>query len=293
MSHAMPDAAGFRELTAGEFEQIRKLAHEKFGLNLRDGKETLVSSRLGKMIRSRKFSSFQEYIRFVVADGSGTALTELIDALTTNHTSFFREAGHFEFLRQTILPTLRERERIAIWSAACSSGEEPYSIAFCLLDELGEAALSRIRILATDISTRVLEKARQGTYPAEKFEGVPLQQLRRYVLRGEGASAGSYRVKPQIRATVEFARVNLMDSLLQFGPVPVIFCRNVMIYFDKPTQQDLVGRLADRLEPGGYLFVGHSESLNSVKHTLQYVRPAVYRKPPSGQFNALRSFGTQ
>ena len=284
-------SAGIGPLSAREFAQIQKLAYEKFGLSLRDGKETLVSARLNKTIRRLNFTSFQQYFQFVCDDTSGAALTELIDALTTNHTSFFREAGHFEFLTQTILPAVRERDTIAIWSAACSSGEEPYSIAFEMLDNLGEAAFAKVRILATDISTRMLDLARQATYPAERFSGVPLERLRRYVLRGAGESSGLYRVKPHIRAAVEFARVNLMESLSQFGPFSVIFCRNVMIYFDKPTQQDLVGRLTDCLEPGGHLFIGHSESLNNVKHSLQYVRPAIYRKNPGGELRLTGGLG--
>jgi chemotaxis protein methyltransferase CheR len=282
---------GIPALSAREFEQIQKLAYEKFGLNLRDGKETLVSARLNKAIRKLNFTSFQQYFRFVCDDTSGAALTELIDALTTNHTSFFREAGHFQFLSQTILPALRERSTIAIWSAACSSGEEPYSIAFNMLDDLGETAFNKVRILATDISTRVLDLARQATYPAERFTGIPTQQLRRYVLRGSGESSGVYRVKPHIRAAVEFARVNLMENLSQFGPFPVIFCRNVMIYFDKPTQQAVVGRLTECLEPGGHLLIGHSESLNSIEHTLQYVRPAIYRKPAKGDVRVAGGLG--
>ena len=285
------NSADIQALSAREFEQIQKLAYEKFGLNLRDGKETLVSARLNKTIRRLNFTSFQQYFRFVSDDTSGAALTELIDALTTNHTSFFREAGHFEFLSQIIVPTLRARDTIAIWSAACSSGEEPYSIAFNMLEDLGETAFKKVRILATDISTRMLDHARQATYPAERLNGIPVPQLRRYVLRGSGESSGLYRVKPHIRAAVEFARVNLMESLLQFGPFPVIFCRNVMIYFDKPTQQAVVGRLAECLEPGGHLLIGHSESLNGIKHSLQYVRPAIYRKPANGESRVTGGLG--
>jgi chemotaxis protein methyltransferase CheR len=284
-------SSGIQALSAREFEKIQKLAYEKFGLNLRDGKETLVSARLNKTIRRLNFTSFDQYFRFVCDDTSGAALTELIDSLTTNHTSFFREAGHFQFLSQTILPALRERSTIAIWSAACSSGEEPYSIAFNMLDDLGETNFSKVRILATDISTRMLDHARQATYPVERFNGIPVQQLRRYVLRGSGESNGFYRVKPHIRAAVEFARVNLMESLSQFGPFPVIFCRNVMIYFDKPTQQAVVGRLTKCLEPGGHLLIGHSESLNSIEHTLQYVRPAIYRKPGKGDVRVAGGLG--
>jgi chemotaxis protein methyltransferase CheR len=292
MSHPAAVMAGeVRPLTGREFEQIRRLAYEKFGLDLRNGKEPLVSMRLGKKIRELNLRSFQEYYRHVMEDQTGEALTAMIDALTTNHTSFFREAAHFEFLRQAILPGLRQRERIAIWSAACSTGEEPYSIAFCLLEELGEPALTKIRILATDISTRVLASARRAAYPADRFDGVPTHQLRRYLLRGEQRWKGWYRVKPEVRAVVEFRRLNLMEQFSQLGPFSVIFCRNVMIYFDKPTQQDLVNRLAGRLEPGGYLLIGTAESLNRVDHPLRYVQPAIYRKPEASHASTERGRG--
>jgi len=272
-----------RPLTPREFEQFRKLAYDKFGLDLHEGKETLVSTRLSKKIRELNFRSFQEYYRHVQEDSTGEALASLIDALTTNHTSFFRESAHFDFLRQTILPGLRDRDRLSIWSAACSSGEEPYTIVFCLLEALGEAALGKIRILATDISTRVLASAQRGAYTAERFEAMPAAQVHRYLLRGESRWKGWYQVKPALRAAVEFRRLNLMEPFSHLGPFPVIFCRNVMIYFDRPTQQDLVNRLAACLEPGGYLMIGHAESLNGVEHPLEYIRPAVYRKPAAGQ----------
>jgi chemotaxis protein methyltransferase CheR len=268
-----------RDLTPREFEQIRQLAYEKFGLKLQDGKESLVTGRLRKLIAKLQFKSFSDYYRHVLEDQSGDAMTALIDALTTNHTSFFREATHFELLRKTILPRLRDRDRISIWCAASSTGEEPYSIAFSMLEELGERDFAKTRILATDISTRVLAKAQQAVYPAEHFDGIPAERLRRWLLRGNGQSSGMYRVKPEIRAAVEYKRLNLMESFSQLGPFPVIFCRNVMIYFDKPTQENVVNRMADCLEPGGYLLIGHSESLNGCKHPFRYVAPATYRKP--------------
>lgn len=271
-----------RPLTSREFQQFRQLAYEKFGLDLRTGKEQLVSARLGKKIRELRFRSYQEYYRHVVEDATGEALAALIDALTTNHTSFFREAAHFEFLRKAILPGLRERPRLALWSAACSSGEEPYTIAFSVIEEWGDVAFDKLRVLATDISTKVLTSAEKGIYPAARFEAMPALAQRRYLLRGEGRWKDSYQVKPEVRRLVEFRRLNLMENFAHVGPFPVIFCRNVMIYFDKPTQQELVARLAGRLEPGGYLLIGHAESLNALDHPLQYLRPAVYRKPAAG-----------
>ena len=278
MSDAAQATPAIPPLTPREFEQFRRLAYEKFGLDLQGGKETLVSARLGRKIRELNLRSFDEYYRHVTADRTGEALIALIDALTTNHTSFFREPAHFEFLRETILPRVKERDSIAIWSAACSTGEEPYSIAFGILEELGEVALRKFRILATDISTQVLASAEKGTYRAERFDGIPENQLRHYLLKGEQRFANWYRVKPEVRAVIEFRRMNLMESVSNLGPFAVIFCRNVMIYFDRPTQQELVHRLAACLEPGGYLFIGHSESLNGAEQSLEYVQPAIYRK---------------
>jgi chemotaxis protein methyltransferase CheR len=280
---ALAPVSGILSLTASEFEKIRQLAHQEFGLDLHSGKEALVSARLQKEIRELGFRSFQEYYSHVLEDRSGEALTAMIDALTTNHSGFFREPAHFEFLRHTILPELRKRDRIAIWSAACSSGEEPYTIAFCLLEQLDAVEFSKVRILATDISTKVLAYAERGAYPSERFQGIPAYEMRRYLLRGSDRWKDWYRVKPEVRAAVEFQRLNLMEPVSHLGQFPVIFCRNVMIYFDRPTQEALVNRLAGCLEPGGYLLVGHAESLNGLEHPLRYVSPAIYRKPPGNE----------
>ena len=272
-----------------DFEQFRSLAHEKFGLDLPDGKQQLVAARLGKKMRELNLGSFHAYYKHVVEDGTGEALTAMIDALTTNHTSFFRESAHFDFLRRTIVPALRSRASLTLWSAACSSGEEPYSLAFSLFDELGPEFQSKVRILATDISTKVLRLAQVAVYSSERFQGVCQDQLRRYVLKGEGKHKDRFLVKKLFRDSIEFRRLNLMEDISQIGPFPVIFCRNVMIYFDRTTQQDLVNRLASRLEPGGYLFIGHAESLGGIDQPLDYVQPAVYRKAFDGVPKLTRS----
>jgi chemotaxis protein methyltransferase CheR len=271
-----------RPLTTREFDQFRKLAYDTAGIDLQPGKEQLVSARLGKKMRELKLSSYQDYYDFVAADKTGDALIAMIDVLTTNHTSFFREIAHFDFLRKTILPGLRDRSQISIWCAASSTGEEPYSIAFSVLEELGMAALPKLSVLATDISTRVLAAAQKGVYPAERFREFPPQQLRQYLLRGEGRWKNWYQVRKEIRNAIHFERLNLMEQFTHSAPYQVIFCRNVMIYFDRPTQEHVVQRLSQFLEPGGYLLIGHAESLNGTKHSLQYIRPATYRKPLPG-----------
>ncbi|HEX7359392.1 MAG TPA: protein-glutamate O-methyltransferase CheR [Bryobacteraceae bacterium] len=271
------DAPPLRPLTQREFEQFRRLARDTFGLDLRAGKEPLVAARLGKVASELRLRSYREYYDHVLADRTGQALLAMVEALTTNHTAFLREPAHFEFLAKTALAEWRGRDRIRVWSAACSSGEEPYSAAFCLLDSLPPAA--RIEIFATDISNRVLHAAASGVYAAEKFHSVPRHWLSRYLLRGHGRSEGLYRIKPEVQKLVRFERRNLIEPFRNLEPFSLIFCRNVMIYFDRPTQESLVGRLAALLEPGGYFFIGHSESLSSIKQPLEYVCPAIYRKP--------------
>lgn len=270
-------------LSSREFEQISALAYERFGLDLRKGKEHLIAARLGKKMRELGVVAFREYYEHVVGDASGDALAGMIDALTTNFTSFYREPAHFRLLRETILPQLRGRP-IAIWSAGCSTGEEAYSIAFALLDELGQSGLRSVRILATDISTRALKQGRLGIYAAERAQGFTPEAQRRYFLKGEREWRGWFRIKPEIAKAVQFRRVNLIEAFPADELYSVIFCRNVMIYFDGATQQRVVNRLASCLEPGGYFLTGHAESLTGLKHSLSFVAPAVYRlgKMPSG-----------
>ncbi len=258
------------------FEQIRLMVYDFCGVDLQ-GKEVLVGTRLGKKVRDLGFSSFESYCQQVGQNPAGELFTSMIDALTTNHTSFFREQQHFDLLRNVVLPELPNDSQISIWSAACSSGEEPYTIAFSLLDALGEAAFSRTSILATDISTRALQQAQRGLYPISRLGSLPAGLMRRCLLKGVGEYANHCLVKRELRALIRFARFNLLDDCSSLGPFQVIFCRNVMIYFDRQTQEAVVNKLASRLCPGGYLLIGHSESLNGVKHALQYIAPATYR----------------
>ncbi len=267
-------------MKAADFQKISRLAYDHFGLNLPAGKETLVSARLGKLMRVEGFHNFADYYSHVQSDATGQALIGLIDALTTNYTSFLREPRHFDFLTNAVTGEFRDQASLRIWSAACSSGEEPYTIAMSLLDAASRvhcAWAPALRILATDISTRVLDHARRGVYPAEKFETVPAAWKHTFLLKGSGDSQGRYKIKPHVAALIEFARFNLMDQAPRSG-FHFIFCRNVMIYFDRPTQQRIVRKLAESIEPGGYFFIGHSETLNGFDHPLRYIGPAIYRK---------------
>ena len=258
------------------FQKIASLIYDQAGIELKDGKQALVSARLNKKLRESGCRTYDEYLMLIEGDRTGESLIALIDALTTNYTSFLREKTHFEYLKQ-ILPDLCSRADLQIWCAAAATGEEPYTLAITMLEALGSTAASRCRILATDISTRALASARQGVYPMDRLKDVPQGWFSKYWLRGEGASEGMCKVKPEVARMVEFRRLNLIEDFTHTRRFPVVFCRNVMIYFDKPTQERVVQRISTFLEPGGYLFVGHSESLTGIAHSLQGVAPAVYR----------------
>ena len=262
-------------LAPQEFEEIRQLAYRTFGLDLKSGKEELVSARLRKLVRSGGFHSFQAYYRSVVQDPTGQSLLAMIDALATNHTSFLREPDHFQFLREQVVPWLGARNPIEVWSAACSTGEEVWTLAMVLDEALPHR---RVRITASDISNKALSFAQRAVYPVERCHGVSAGWLSRY-FAAEGRPPANYQIVPALRAQVAFRRLNLIESYSWPHPFPIIFCRNVMIYFDQQTQERVIAGLCRHLEPGGYLFVGHAESLTRVSHALEYVRPAVYRKP--------------
>jgi chemotaxis protein methyltransferase CheR len=276
-SYGTPD--GIRPLTGQEFEQIRALAHKTFGLDLKPGKEELVSARLRRLVRECGFRSFQAYYSHVVADGSGAALAAMTDALTTNHTAFLREAEHFEFLRRELLPQFDKRNPLEVWCAACSTGEEVWTLACLLTDALPGR---RIQITGTDISNRALRFAERAVYPADRCQSVPRAWKDRY-FEAVDSPPTAYRLSAALRAQTAFRRINLVEPLARPHHFPVIFCRNVMIYFDSATQQKVIRQLTDALEPGGYLFVGHAESLTRIPHSLEYVRPAIYRKPSEGK----------
>lgn len=279
-----PAAAQATALAAGtvrpaDFREIQSMAHDIFGLELKTGKEALVGARLGKRVRELGLKDISDYLGHVKGDRTGLELAALIDALTTNFTSFLREPVHFKLLRERILPELAGRQSFQVWSAGCSTGEEPYSILFETAETLGDTKLGAMKLLATDISTRALKAASDGIFPEARLKELPDAWRKRYFQRGSGQQDGRVRVRQEWRSRVQFERLNLMEDLSRMPRCAVIFCRNVMIYFDKPTQERLVGQFAARLDPGGWLLIGHSEGLMGVRHDLEYVMPAVYRKP--------------
>jgi chemotaxis protein methyltransferase CheR len=275
-----PWAPASPELSDRDLAAIVRIVYERSGITLHAGKRALVTARLQKRVRQGGFEGFRAYVRHLQSDAAGDEVPALLDAIATNHTFFFREPQHFTFLAETVLPPLcdgRDRGPILGWSAGCSTGEEPYTMAMTLLERFGEEAASRVRLLASDLSRKALARATAGVYKAERVADVPrhlsVKYFDRRVVRGQGL----VQVSDAVRRLVEFRHLNLMQP----PPLPrfaFIFCRNVMIYFDRQAQQRVVAELEARLAPGGYLFTSHSESLNSLSHDLTWVAPSVYRR---------------
>lgn len=264
------------ELTPAQFARITGWLHEHSGIRLREGKEGLVRARLSKRLRQLGLTDFSTYLARVESDPDRREFAEMIDALTTNKTSFLRERAHFDFLRTDVFPSLSEP--IRLWSAGCASGEEAYTLAMLALESFAMHTAPDIRVLATDISRRVLSTAAAGIYPAEAMADVPTEWLSRYWTCQPNDKSDEFVAGRALRQLVHFAPLNLMERWPMHGPFDAIFCRNVMIYFDKGTQQRLVERFHALLKPGGFLFVGHSESLTGLTHRFGYVQPAVYLK---------------
>jgi len=273
-----------RPVTDKEFGLFQKLIYEKAGIYLAAPKRALVDARLAKRIRELGLDSFAAYYHHVVDDRDGAELIQLLDRVSTNETHFFREPRQFEFLGTRIVADwtaeaaagMRSR-RIFVWSAGCSTGEEPYSLAMTLREHFPPSAGWEIEILATDLSTRVLDCARAAIWPIAKAEEIPPKYLERFMLRGKSAQAGKMKMTPEIRSMVRFERLNLNDDAYPVsGSFDLIMCRNVLIYFDGPSRLRVIHRLLNYLAPSGYLFVGHAESLNGLTNQVRPVMPTVY-----------------
>jgi Methylase of chemotaxis methyl-accepting proteins len=262
-----------------EFERLAAYVKKSFGLQLSKKKKMLVLGRLGRVLQSLNFRSFNEYLDYVTGDRSGQAAVTLINRLTTNHTFFMRESDHFDYFRNRVLPEIMPRLRdrdLRVWSAGCSTGEEPYTLAMLIDEYLGNARPGwDTTLLATDISERVLREAVRGVYPAESVELLPKRWRLSYFVP---CAEGQYAVAGRIRNEVVFRRFNLMDRFPFRKGFHVIFCRNVMIYFDENTRMQLIRKFYDSLVPGGYLFIGHSETISRFELPFRYVKPSIYRK---------------
>jgi chemotaxis protein methyltransferase CheR len=268
-------AAGVEiSLSQSELRAIQKFIFHAAGITLSDAKRALIGGRLGKRLRAYGLRNYHEYLQLIERDAQERQTA--LDLLTTNETYFFREAQHFEFLRREILPQRAPGRPFRVWSAACSSGEEPYSIAMLLDEQLGAAPWE---LMATDISTQVLEKCRRGRYLLERAQQIPPAYLKAYCLKGTGPEEGFLLVDKVLRRKVTFMQANLNAALPALGEFDLIFLRNVMIYFDMATKRSLIARLAKHLCAGGWLFIGHSESLHGINEALRQIQPAIYRKP--------------
>jgi chemotaxis protein methyltransferase CheR len=274
------------EMSGQDFERITQLIHRRAGIALNSSKRTMVYSRLARRLRATGKGNFREYLDWLESAG-GDEWQEFVNALTTNLTSFFREAHHFEVLKEH-LRALRGKERINIWCCASSTGEEPYTIAITAMEAFGPME-SRVRILATDIDTNVLEAAKAATYRDETIAKLEPELVKKYFLRGSGANAGHVRVRPEVAAMVTFRQMNLLDKQwpLRTG-FDAIFCRNVMIYFDKETQFSILRRFAPLLTQGGLLFVGHSENFSQARDTFRLLGKTVYEVNPAAAASAPR-----
>lgn len=256
-----------------DFDRVRKMLHQYSGIYLHEGKEALVRARLMKRMRKLGLKSFLEYLDYVETDETGGEFLSLVDVLTTNKTSFFREKQHYDFLVENVIPYMSGRE-YKWWSAGCSSGEEPVTLTMTLFEQREFQKRFSVKMLATDLSRDVLSRAKSGIYPPEKIKGLPEYYLKKYFNSHEGGA----EVKPAIRQLITYGRLNLLERWPMKGPFHVIMCRNVMIYFNRQTQAELVSKFYDLLEPGGYLFLGHSESVSGKDHGFVNISPAAYQK---------------
>ncbi|HEC13825.1 MAG TPA: chemotaxis protein CheR [Acidiferrobacteraceae bacterium] len=279
----MNDLAKQREygFTDEHFNCLRDMVTQYSGIKLPDTKRDMVYGRLVRRLRCLNLDSFEEYCELVSGD-SGEERVALINAITTNLTSFFREKHHFELLAGSVIPAVlqanADTRRIRIWSAGCSTGEEPYSIAMTVKEAMPRAVQWDIKILATDLDTNVLDTARSGIYPLERVSGLPEKRLKRWFRRGRGEQSDSVKVVNELQEIIRFRQLNLMETWPMRGPFDIIFCRNVVIYFDKETQKVLFDKIGNLMADDGHLFIGHSESLFKVTDRFTSLGQTAYRK---------------
>jgi chemotaxis protein methyltransferase CheR len=275
------EQATIKMMSPADFLKLKEFIYTESGIKITDLKKTMLEGRLQKRLKSLKMRSFSQYCDYLFSpEGIENELTNMIDQVTTNKTDFFREPSHYDYLTSRALPEVtRTKKRAMVWSAGCSSGEEPYTLAMVIMEYIdGHRGLDFL-VLATDISTRVLEKAKNAIYEHEKIEPIPHVLRRKYLLRSKDKEKDLYRVAPALRRHVQFRRLNFMSSDFGFREkVDIIFCRNVIIYFDKSTQEKLLNKFCNYLSPDGYIFMGHSETLFGMDVPLVQVAPTVYRR---------------
>jgi chemotaxis protein methyltransferase CheR len=269
------------DISDSEFTYLQKLIYREAGINLTEAKKCLVQTRIGKLMRKNHIDGYDALFRLLENDKSGDTLVIVLDAISTNHTFFFREDAHFKYLIDSIVPQLLSRpgsKPIRIWSSACSSGEEPYSIAISMLEALQGKKHNGFEILASDLSTKVLDQAAKGIYPYEVIEQIPLDLKRKYFQKAKDNAVPFVKVKDEVRRHIRYRRHNLLYPIADEQPFDVIFCRNVMIYFDYDTKTKVVNTLYNMVGLNGWFITGHSESLSMIKHPFRMVQPTIYRK---------------
>lgn len=270
--------------TSSHFAKIADIAMDRWGLNLTEKKEQLVSNRLSKFMRKSEFEDIDSYLNHLETDADEEDFLVFFDLLSTNVTSFFREMQHFEYLEREFYTALARGNltlpgrRIRIWSAGCSTGPEPYSLAMHATKYLPDIDTWDFKILATDLANSAITEAKQAIYPADMIKKLDRELVKKHFLKGKGANAEQFKVAKHIRDLVTIRRLNLMDDWPIKGPLDIIFCRNVMIYFDKPTREKLVSRMYDILRPGGILAVGSAETLSALETKFRTIQPSVYVK---------------
>jgi chemotaxis protein methyltransferase CheR len=267
------------EIGDKDFRYLQQLVYREAGINLTDAKRCLVQTRIGKLMRRNYINGYNALFTLLEQDKSGKTLEMVLDAISTNHTFFFREDAHFSFLAQRIIPEMvknQQKKHIRIWSAASSSGEEPYSIAITMMESLTAYPGVSFSVFASDISVTVLDKARKGIYPFEEIQYMPDTLQRKYFQRGKGQFTHLVKLKDSIKDKVTYARHNLLEPLQTQENFDIVFCRNVMIYFDNPTKEKIVSLIATKMNKGGYFINGHSESLGAIKHPFKMVQPTIY-----------------
>ncbi len=268
--------------TADDFDFLREIVNRRTGIVVTNEKEDMFYSRLARRVRKLGLVDFKQYCELIKNDGAGVEITHLVNAITTNLTSFFREEHHFQYLAQTIFPGLvkpaRSECRLRIWSAGCSTGEEPYSIAMTICESGLLTNGWNIKILATDVNSEVLVQAAEGVFSLERVKGIHWPRLQRWLLKGKGSQQGNVRVKPEARELIDFAELNLVAPWSLPESVDLVFCRNVIIYFNKRSKKNIIDCIADNLNIGGYLFLGHSESLFGLSERFEMIGNTIYRK---------------
>lgn len=260
-----------------EFSLFQEMIYQQAGISMTPAKKALVIGRLGKRLRHYNLDNFRQYYELISSNQYPGEFQTTIDLLTTNETYFFREGKHFDMLRDRVVPERRKNaEMFRVWSAASSSGQEAYTTAMVLAEALGVSAMWEI--VGTDISTRIIKQASAALYPMREAENISRYLLNKYCLKGVRSQDGSFLIDDTLRKKVKFQHKNLMGSCADMGSFDVIFLRNIMIYFDNDTKQQLVNKLVNQLKPGGYLMIGHSETLNQITTTVKMISPSIYRK---------------